>query len=246
LHLSCRFCSASQIRRHLLAALPCKRLQSLLIANQRTNDGSLRRLQNQRVLLGAQKLRDSRRCPRLRMAALTRGKPCLCYQRCTSHTTEATHLIQHNIPFSVSLVHSYAAILSGARPKCRVCQITHVFRRMTQTAHSYWRRWNKCVLTQLSLLTATAQKIVQYSQSAFFARLRPHPICAQPSPLAPLLAAQRRHVNLSKHTTSGSKLRNPIKQDYFTDLRSGRLSPSVACRTYASTSIQFYSISIQF
>jgi hypothetical protein len=38
---------------------------------------------------------------------------------------------------------------------------------MTQTAHSYWRRWNKRVLTQLSLLTATAQKIVQYSQSAF-------------------------------------------------------------------------------
>jgi hypothetical protein len=32
--------------------------------------------------------------------------------------------------------------------------------RMTQTAHSYWRRWNKRVLTQLSMLTATAQKIV--------------------------------------------------------------------------------------
>ena len=46
---------------------------------------------------------------------------------------------------------------SGFRPLCR----------MTQTAHSYWRRWNKRVLAQLSLLTATAQKIVQYSQSAF-------------------------------------------------------------------------------
>jgi hypothetical protein len=32
----------------------------------------------------------------------------------------------------------------------------------------YWRRWNKSVLTQLSSLTATAQKIVQYSQSAVF------------------------------------------------------------------------------
>jgi hypothetical protein len=105
---------------------------------------------------------------------------------------------------------------------------------MTQTAHSFWRRWNKRVLTQLSLLTATAQKIVQYSQSAFFAGLRPHLICAQPSSLAPLLAAQSRHVNLSKYTTNGSKLRNPIKQDYFPDLRSGQLSPSVAWRTYAS------------
>jgi hypothetical protein len=47
--------------------------------------------------------------------------------------------------------------MSANRPWCR----------MTQTAHSYWRRWNKRVLTQLSLLTATAQKIVQYSQSAF-------------------------------------------------------------------------------
>jgi hypothetical protein len=52
--------------------------------------------------------------------------------------------------------------------------------------------------------------------------------------LAPLLAAQSRHVDLSKYTTNGSKLRNPIKQDYFPDLRSGQLSPSVAWRTYAS------------
>jgi hypothetical protein len=88
---------------------------------------------------------------------------------------------------------------------------------MTQTAHRYWRRWNKRVLTLLSLLTATAQKIVQYSQSAFFAGLRPHLICAQPSSLTPFFAAQRCHVNLSKYTTNGSRLRNPIKQDYFQD-----------------------------
>ena len=70
---------------------------------------------------------------------------------------------------------------------------------------------------------------------SFLAGLRPHLICAQPSSLTPFLAAQRRHVNLSKYTTNGSKLRNPIKEVYVPDLRSGRLSPSVACRTYAST-----------
>jgi hypothetical protein len=52
---------------------------------------------------------------------------------------------------------------------------------------------------------------------SFFAGLRPHLICAQPSSLTPFFAAQRCHVNLSKYTTNGSRLRNPIKQDYFPD-----------------------------
>jgi hypothetical protein len=45
----------------------------------------------------------------------------------------------------------------------------------------------------------------------------------------------RCHVNLSKYPTNGNKLRNPIKQDHFPDLRSGRLSPIVDWRTNAST-----------
>jgi hypothetical protein len=52
---------------------------------------------------------------------------------------------------------------------------------------------------------------------SFFAGLRSHLICAQPSSLTPFFAAQRCHVNLSKYTTDGNKLRNPIKQDYFPD-----------------------------
>jgi hypothetical protein len=40
---------------------------------------------------------------------------------------------------------------------------------------------------------------------------RSHLICAQPSSLTPFFAAQRCHVNLSKYTTNGSRLRNPIK-----------------------------------
>ena len=65
------------------------------------------------------------------------GKPCLCYRRRKSHTTEATHLIQQNIPSSDSLVHSYAVVLAGARPTCRVSPITLAFRPFRRkTPHS--------------------------------------------------------------------------------------------------------------
>lgn len=123
------FCSASQVSPHIFAALPYIRLQSLLTASQRTNAGVLHRLQNQHVLLDARKLRDSRQCPHLRMVAIAQRKPYLCYRRFTSQTTEATHPIQNNIRSSVSLVHSHAAILSGARTKCRGSPITQASRR---------------------------------------------------------------------------------------------------------------------
>jgi hypothetical protein len=45
---------------------------------------------------------------------------------------------------------------------------------------------------------------------SFFAGLRPHLICTQPSSLTPFFAAQRRHVNLSKYTTNGN---GPAKLD---------------------------------
>ena len=61
----------------------------------------------------------------LRMATLAPSKLCHDHQRRKAHMIEVKHLIQRSISFSVSLSHSIAVILSGARPQNRVSPITH-------------------------------------------------------------------------------------------------------------------------
>jgi hypothetical protein len=50
-------------------------------------------------------------------AALARTAPFLYYPKCKAHRNATTHLIQHSIPSSITLVHSYCVILVGAWPK---------------------------------------------------------------------------------------------------------------------------------
>jgi hypothetical protein len=62
------------------------------------------------------------------MTTLVREALCPCYRLWTARATEATHLIQHCISSSASLVHRYAVILLGVPTKCRANTITLVVR----------------------------------------------------------------------------------------------------------------------
>ncbi len=74
-------------------------------------------------------IRDARQACRnivnLAWQLAARASPCPYRQQRKAHTTAATSTVYQNIPSSISLVHSYAVILSGARPQNRGSPITH-------------------------------------------------------------------------------------------------------------------------
>ena len=69
--------------------------------------------------LGSGHRRCSTRRHICRAKARVQAQPFPWYRRCKLRTTAASHLIQRNIPSSISLVHSNPVILSGARPQNR-------------------------------------------------------------------------------------------------------------------------------
>lgn len=78
-------------------------------------------------------------CARSSAHRLAHAEPCLCCRRHKPRRTAATHPNPQNTPFEISHVHSFPAILSGARPQFRGSPITHASRPTGGSVTSRYR-----------------------------------------------------------------------------------------------------------